>query len=411
MNPMPFKEAVDYFKNKATLSEPQFRKLASEMGDRVHSLAFSVNGIARADVLTDMHQAVLKAISEGKTFGDWRKRVDGIMEARGWEGLSPSRLNTIFRTNIQSAYSAGRYAQMKAIADRRPYWQYDAVNDGRTRPSHLAMDGKVYHHDHPIWNTWVPPNGYNCRCRLVSLSPEEVQEEGLEVETRGTDLKPDEGFGFNPAVQSWRPDLQKYAANIRQGFLEEQLDRTCPDDWANFAESACYARLKKQINQKDLTDMETLIWARKQGGVEGYADWVEEVLKRPEKKAVLGELYPVGNLPGRVCEAAKPRLALVIADDYAIVHARDVNKDLRGAALTKEELQAIPRKFPEATWYLDKEDPALLMCWERVGSVWLKVVVRIDQKISKRGGVANLIKTAGVVEDYNLAVDPRYKKI
>ena len=47
MNPMPFKEAVDYFKGKTPLPEPQFRKLASEIGDRAHSLAFSVSGIAR----------------------------------------------------------------------------------------------------------------------------------------------------------------------------------------------------------------------------------------------------------------------------------------------------------------------------------------------------------------------------
>ncbi|GKT28980.1 minor capsid protein, partial [Aduncisulcus paluster] len=38
---------------------------------------------------------------------------------------------------------AGRYEQMQKATKLRPFWQYDAVNDKRTRPSHTALDGKT----------------------------------------------------------------------------------------------------------------------------------------------------------------------------------------------------------------------------------------------------------------------------
>jgi len=112
---------------------------------------------------------------------------------------------------VQMSYMAGRYEQMQQIAARRPYWQYSAVNDSRTRPSHRAMDGKVFRADDPIWKTWYPPNGYRCRCSVTSLSQKELDAEGLEVEkkapieiTTGKPYQPDPGWKFNPAQDPWR---------------------------------------------------------------------------------------------------------------------------------------------------------------------------------------------------------------
>ena len=83
---------------------------------------------------------------------------------------SPYRLKTIYLTNLQSAYMAGRYAEMTAAKDTHPYWQYVAVNDSRTRESHRKLHGRVYAADDPVWDTLYPPLDYRCRCRVRPLS-------------------------------------------------------------------------------------------------------------------------------------------------------------------------------------------------------------------------------------------------
>jgi SPP1 gp7 family putative phage head morphogenesis protein len=157
---MTFDEAIEFFRDKTVMTAAEYEALVAEVGEYAASMAFSVSRIASADLLQDLHGEVLKAIEEGETFWDFREGIDGTMERLGWQGMAPYRLDNIFRTNIQGAYNVGRHKQMKAIADRRPYWEYDAVNDTHTRPSHLAHDGKIYRHDHPFWHTWYPPNGY-----------------------------------------------------------------------------------------------------------------------------------------------------------------------------------------------------------------------------------------------------------
>ncbi len=221
LKPMPYKEAVDFFKKRIVMSPSAFEKMAEGANNAAKARAFTVAGVARMDVLSDIHGAMEKAIADGETFGDFRNRIDEIMENRGWKGLAPHRLENIFRTNIQTSYMAGRHAQMKQVAKRRLYWQYNAVNDGRTRPTHAAMNGKVYPHDHPFWNTWYPPNGYRCRCSVTSISKAELEEEGLTVEKEipkdpvtGEAYRPDKGWNFNPAEDVWKGMAEQVAKDI-----------------------------------------------------------------------------------------------------------------------------------------------------------------------------------------------------
>jgi phage gp29-like protein len=50
----------------------------------------------------------------------------------------------------------------------------------RERPlhNHALMHGKVFAIDHPIWKTWWPPAGHNCRCRIEVVSAEEARAAG-----------------------------------------------------------------------------------------------------------------------------------------------------------------------------------------------------------------------------------------
>lgn len=194
------KEAIQFWKDKKILPPDEFYGLSLEK--RV--TAFTVSKLATADMIQDVYNALAKAISEGMSLNEFKKKFE-------YTRLPKWRLETVFRTNIQTAFQVGRYRQMTELKRQMPYWMYDAVNDSRTRPTHAAMDGKVYPADHPFWKTWYPPNGYNCRCSVVPLSRRHVRMAGVKVEKEmpppalpdGTPLYPDPGFHTNPGEDYW----------------------------------------------------------------------------------------------------------------------------------------------------------------------------------------------------------------
>ncbi|GHT96172.1 hypothetical protein AGMMS49545_20500 [Betaproteobacteria bacterium] len=95
---------------------------------------------------------------------------------------SARRLRTIFQTNVQTSYMAGRYKRYLDNAENRPYWRYVAVMDSRTRAGHAALNGKIWRADDPIWQTLWPPNGWGCRCRVQALSAAEFEKSGAKLE-------------------------------------------------------------------------------------------------------------------------------------------------------------------------------------------------------------------------------------
>jgi SPP1 gp7 family putative phage head morphogenesis protein len=176
-----------------------------EQLDEAHARAFTVAKVARLDVLQDIRSALAAALKEGRTVQGFVKDLTPTLQAKGWWGKqiivdsqgnaevaklgSPWRLANIYRTNLQSAFMAGRYRAMADAADSHPYWQYVAVLDGRTRASHRAMNGRVFRASDPVWNTAYPPNGFGCRCRARPMSEGALKREGLAWEGSGGRLR------------------------------------------------------------------------------------------------------------------------------------------------------------------------------------------------------------------------------
>lgn len=226
---LPFDEAVRWFSGKGYAMSPDgWRDVWRDANAR----AFTVARVTQMDVLQDVRNELQKALDSGMTRDQFRKNLIPILTRKGWfapkgedaevempdgtirKRLTGWRLDNIFHTNMQGAYAVGRYQQMKTVADRRPYWQYHAILDASTRPAHAAQDGKVYHHQHPFWGLWYPPNGFSCRCYPTSLSERQLQARGLRVQERIPADRPDEGFDYNPGEVGinggWQPDFQKF---------------------------------------------------------------------------------------------------------------------------------------------------------------------------------------------------------
>lgn len=77
-------------------------------------------------------------------------------------------LQTEFNQAHAAAKAARRWQDCERKADLYPNLRYIAVQDKRTRESHAALHDCVIPIDHPFWDKYYPPNGWNCRCSVQS---------------------------------------------------------------------------------------------------------------------------------------------------------------------------------------------------------------------------------------------------
>lgn len=256
--------AIEYFRAKGYRITFNW----DDMEAAAHARAFTVAKATNLEVLQAIRGELDRALAEGISLQSFQKALEPRLKALGWWGKqvlerpdgtaqlvqtgSPFRLKTIYQTNLQSAYMAGRYRDMMQNVDDRPYWQYVAVMDASTRPAHAAMNGRVFRFDDPIWKTCYPPNGYNCRCRVRALSRRDMESKGLAAPESGEHLAsfedadpstgaifervsykapgmtrafaPDRGFAGNPALEAWQPELERYPRDLRSAYLDDALD-------------------------------------------------------------------------------------------------------------------------------------------------------------------------------------------
>lgn len=178
---LPFNEQAQFFKRKLNLPTESWADIYTQE----HDWAFVVAGANRDALVADFRTAVDKVIQDGATLEQFRKDFDSIVQRHGWSynGGRNWRSRVIYETNLNSSYQAGRYEQLQAVKEDRPYWQYvhnDAVE--HPRPLHQSWNGLILHADDPFWNTHFPPNGWGCQCRVIALSESDLKRMGRTVD-------------------------------------------------------------------------------------------------------------------------------------------------------------------------------------------------------------------------------------
>lgn len=263
-------DAIGFLKAKGA----QVTGSYTEWLDGQHARAFTVANVLKLDVLQDIQDSLTKALKEGQTLQKWKDGLIPTLQKKGWwkrdattaalqaagrvdaegviaKGLTPRRLQTIFQTNMQSAYMAGRYAQMVEQAVERPYWQYVAILDSKTRPAHRSLNGKVFKYDDAAWGAFFPPNGYNCRCRVRNFTKTELESRQIPVSSSegklrqvqvplkggesatvtrlvdhalpGGKFQPDAGFSNNPGLTAWQPRLEAADVQLSRSYIETAI--------------------------------------------------------------------------------------------------------------------------------------------------------------------------------------------
>lgn len=266
------KQAIEFLKQKKLLANKVFKQ---ELFDSALGRATTISKLTSLEMTRDIYESMEVARREGKSFNEWKKTLVKEFERKGWvyghdnaigRGIdgklladpktgehfgTPRRLNTIYRTNMQQAYSAARYQRYMENVDNRPYWQYSAVGDQRTRPAHQALNGKIYRYDDPFWATFYPPNGFNCRCTVIALGERDLKRKGIDEVGRsepflikakrpkdklgnqeetvgfkladGTVRVADKGFDYNVGRLTYKPNLDLYPEKLAHQFAKAEM--------------------------------------------------------------------------------------------------------------------------------------------------------------------------------------------
>lgn len=120
--------------------------------------------------------------------------------------------STYNRNYLQAEYNFAAAASQMAVKwkeweqDGDDYdLQYRTAGDDRVREEHAALDGITLPPSDPFWNSYLPPNGWNCRCTTVQVrkgkypqsNPEEAAARGAACTARPKQ----QIFRFNPGKQ------------------------------------------------------------------------------------------------------------------------------------------------------------------------------------------------------------------
>lgn len=213
--PVQPQAAIDWFRARLPLTDAEFGALSQEARSR----AFFVGGLAQLDMVQEVFDALDVALSKGETFEDFKGRISQRIST-AWGGKSPHRLRTVFDTNVQSAYGAGRWKAANDLKESRPFWGLAVVLDGRTSKICLNLRGVVRPADDPFWRNHIPPLHFRCRTALITFSREQAAREG--VTEKLPDQPPLEGFGTPPGVKAFSPDETDYHPDLWAAYQRLQ---------------------------------------------------------------------------------------------------------------------------------------------------------------------------------------------
>lgn len=182
---VPFPEAVaDVLSRDARLALHAGEVARAYGEDHVFALARST----QLKVTQRVQKAVARGIDKGIETDNIIRSIRGVAAQAG-EDMSDwtrSYAETVWRTNMSTAYSAGRFRQMAdpAVAHAIGALMFDGPRDrvssgGDARDNHVAAVGLIGAADDPGWQKIAPPLGFNCRHSLSFLSWAECKRRGV----------------------------------------------------------------------------------------------------------------------------------------------------------------------------------------------------------------------------------------
>jgi len=222
-------EIVEWFEQKGNTISWNW----SDVWQRQHAQTFTVAKALKLDILQDIRNEMQQAIDNGETFDQFQRNLAYKLKRAGWWGRvqaqdvpgydpasgvdpeelvqlgSPWRLQTIFNTNMNTAYATGRYRQQRRAANTHPYWQYLASALSQRQLDRLDLTVQQ-----------TGPNNFGIDTLLDPDTgrPDKVAWFGVD----GQKVQPERGWSYNPGAANWKPDLSQYDKDLVRQFRADK---------------------------------------------------------------------------------------------------------------------------------------------------------------------------------------------
>ena len=193
---LPFADAIANFRNRRLVTPEQFDLLSDDERRRSFTMARAMSDVVRQRAFGQISAAMEPG---GPGLSSFISSLEDSVI--GDSVMSPrSYLETVFRTATATSYNAGRFRQQTspAVVAAGLMWRYVTAGDSRVRDEHAALHGAVWPINDPEGLAVYPPNGFNCRCVMTVVEPEDVEQSELDREI--PDGVIDAGFNGPPDV-------------------------------------------------------------------------------------------------------------------------------------------------------------------------------------------------------------------
>ena len=78
------------------------------------------------------------------------------------------------KDHVKQCAKAGKKWSQFEEKKTAPFLEYVTMKDNKVRPAHVYLDGIIKQSDDNFWSTFMPPNGWMCRCKVKSYSKGEA---------------------------------------------------------------------------------------------------------------------------------------------------------------------------------------------------------------------------------------------
>lgn len=203
--------AQEFIEEHASVLNSSFKEVAMSdiMRQRLEESNYIFSGMKTFHELNEAFPSLLDENGNRKPFEQFLNDVRKIDSK-----YNSNYLRAEYNFVNSSAVMAAKWEEFKQYGDRY-YLQYRTAGDKRVRPEHAALNRVTLPISDSFWETFFPPNGWNCRCTVVQVRKSKYEAtDHDEAMSRGDVAtgKDTRGlFRFNPGMQQKAmPDYNPY---------------------------------------------------------------------------------------------------------------------------------------------------------------------------------------------------------